>query len=67
MGLLYKLESASRLIGKTIIVKKLNGNSIEGLLLSINTNSIVVKRDSNNLIIAKISIDSILRSNEGIK
>ncbi len=65
MGISYEPNSAFRLIGQTVIVKTLNGNSIEGKLLSINPNSIVVKRDSDNLIIANASVDSVFGSNEG--
>ena len=66
MDLPQPLAMAYEFIGQIIIVKTLNGSSIKGRLLSINPNSIVVKRDSDNLVIANMAIDSILGSNGGI-
>lgn len=62
MDVIHKPYSASRLIGQNIIVKTLDGDSIFGMLLSINPNSIVVKKDNTNLIIANVAIDSIHQS-----
>ncbi len=57
----------SDLIGENIIVTTLNGNSVKGKLISINLNSIVVKIDLMNFIIANVTIDSISQINEGPK
>ncbi len=50
----------SKLVGQNVIVSRKNGESIMGLLQSININSISIKVGDTNIIIALEAIESIL-------